>query len=149
MATRIMFDILTTKGKARRGKLTLPHGVVETPIFMPIATRASVKTLSSSDVVKLGAQIILNNTYHLLLRPGLEAMKKLGGSHKLMNWDKPILTDSGGFQVFSLSKLNRIGEDGVEFQSHIDGAKITITPESSMEMQRAIGSDIVMQFDDV
>lgn len=144
-----MFDVLKTKGKARRGKLTLPHGVVETPIFMPIATRASVKTLSSSDVVKLGAQIILNNTYHLLLRPGLEAMKKLGGSHKLMNWNKPILTDSGGFQVFSLAKISKTTEDGVTFNSHIDGAKVEITPESSMEMQAAIGSDIVMQFDDV
>lgn len=144
-----MFELLATKGKARRGKLTLPHGIVETPIFMPIATRASVKTLSSLDVVKLGAQIILNNTYHLLLRPGLEAMKKLGGTHQLMNWDKPILTDSGGFQVFSLAKINKTDEDGVTFNSHIDGAKVKITPESSMEMQAAIGSDIVMQFDDV
>lgn len=144
-----MFELLKTKGKARRGRLTLPHGVVETPIFMPIATRASVKTLSSSDVLKLGAQIILNNTYHLLLRPGLEIMKKLGGTHKLMNWDRPILTDSGGFQVFSLAKISKTTEDGVTFNSHIDGAKVQITPESSMEMQAVIGSDIVMQFDDV
>lgn len=144
-----MFEILATKGKARRGKLTLPHGVVETPIFMPIATRASVKTLSSLDVVKLGAQIILNNTYHLLLRPGLDTIKAFGGTHKLMGWDKPILTDSGGFQVFSLAKISKTTEDGVTFNSHIDGAKVKITPESSMEMQAAIGSDIVMQFDDV
>jgi len=144
-----VFKVKNKVGKARRGRLTLAHGIVETPAFMPIATRGAVKSITLPEVKALGAQIILNNTYHLLLRPGLEAMKKLGGSHKLMNWDKPILTDSGGFQVFSLSKLNRIGEDGVEFQSHIDGAKITITPESSMEMQRAIGSDIVMQFDDV
>lgn len=144
-----MFEVLKTNGKARRGRLTLPHGIVETPVFMPIATRASVKTLSSSDVLKLGVQIILNNTYHLLLRPGLELMKKLGGTHKLMNWDRPILTDSGGFQVFSLAKISKTTEDGVTFNSHIDGAKVTITPESSMEMQAAIGSDIVMQFDDV
>lgn len=144
-----MFELLKTKGKARRGRLMLPHGIVETPIFMPIATRGSVKTLSSSDVEKLGAQIILNNTYHLLLRPGFEAMKKLEGMNKLMNWPKPILTDSGGFQVFSLSKINKTDEDGVEFQSHIDGARIKITPESSMAMQAAIGSDIRMQFDDV
>ncbi|TAK03604.1 tRNA guanosine(34) transglycosylase Tgt [Patescibacteria group bacterium] len=144
-----MFELLKKTGRARRGRLTLPHGVVETPVFMPIATRGAVKSITLPEVKGLGAQIILNNTYHLLLRPGLEGMKKLGGSHKLMNWDKPILTDSGGFQVFSLSKLNKTGEDGVEFQSHIDGARVTITPESSMEMQRAIGSDIVMQFDDV
>jgi queuine tRNA-ribosyltransferase len=144
-----MFELLKKTGRARRGRLTLPHGVVETPIFMPIATRGAVKSMTLPEVKGIGASIILNNTYHLLLRPGLEAMKKLGGSHKLMNWDKPILTDSGGFQVFSLSKLNRIGEDGVEFQSHLDGAKIQLTPEKSMEMQRAIGSDIAMQFDDV
>lgn len=144
-----MFEVFKTSGKARRGRLTLPHGIVETPIFMPIATKGAVKTLSSSDVEKLGAQIILSNTYHLLLRPGLEGIKKLGGIHKLMNWHKPILTDSGGYQVFSLSKLNKTTEDGVVFQSHIDGSRLTMTPESSMEMQAAIGSDIRMQFDDV
>ncbi len=144
-----MFDLLKTNGKARRGRLTLPHGTVETPVFMPIATRASVKTLSSADVEGLGAQIILNNTYHLLLRPGLDAMRKLGGSHAFMNWQRPILTDSGGFQVFSLAKISKTEEEGVTFNSHIDGAKVKITPESSMEMQAAIGSDIVMQFDDV
>jgi queuine tRNA-ribosyltransferase len=122
---------------------------VETPIFMPIATKGAVKTLSSLDMEKLGAQILLSNTYHLLLRPGLEGMKKHGGLHKLMNWDKPILTDSGGYQVFSLSKLNKTTEEGVTFQSHIDGARINLTPELSMEMQTAIGSDIIMQFDDV
>ncbi|MFA6131679.1 MAG: tRNA guanosine(34) transglycosylase Tgt [Patescibacteria group bacterium] len=144
-----MFEILKTTGLARRGRLTLPHGVVETPIFMPIATKGAVKTLSSADVEKLGAQIILSNTYHLLLRPGLEGIKKLGGLHKFMNWSKPILTDSGGYQVFSLSKLNKTTEDGVTFQSHIDGSRLTMTPESSMEMQAAVGSDIHMQFDDV
>lgn len=116
---------------------------------MPIATKGAVKTLSSSDVKRIGAQIVLSNTYHLLLRPGLDAMKKLGGLHKLMGWDGPMLTDSGGYQVFSLSKMNKTTEDGVTFQSHIDGSKISLTPESSMEMQAAIGADIVMQFDDV
>ncbi|OGL95279.1 tRNA guanosine(34) transglycosylase Tgt [Candidatus Uhrbacteria bacterium RIFOXYB12_FULL_58_10] len=129
--------------------MTLPHGVVKTPIFMPIATKGAVKTLSSEDVASLGASILLSNTYHLLLRPGLEGIEKLGGLHHLMNWDKPILTDSGGYQVFSLSKMNKTTEEGVVFQSHIDGKRINLTPELSMRMQRAIGSDIVMQFDDV
>ncbi len=144
-----MFELLNTKGKARRGRITTTHGVIETPIFMPIATKGAVKTLSSSDMNKLGAQIILNNTYHLLLRPGFEDLKKLGGTHKLMNWQKPILTDSGGYQVFSLSKMNKMNEEGVKFQSHIDGSYLFLTPESSMEMQKVIGSDIAMQFDDV
>ena len=144
-----MFETLKTNGKARRGRLALPHGTVETPIFMPIATKGAVKTLSSSDVEKLGAQIILSNTYHLLLRPGLHGLQVLHGLHRLMNWSKPILTDSGGYQVFSLSKLNKTTEDGVTFQSHIDGSRLTMTPESSMEMQSVIGSDIRMQFDDV
>ncbi len=144
-----MFELLKTRGGARRGRLTLPHGVVETPFFLPIATHGSVKTLSVGDVERLGAQIILSNTYHLLLRPGFEGIKKLGGLHKLMGWEKPILTDSGGYQVFSLAKRNKITEDGVEFQSHIDGTRVKLTPESSMEMQTTIGSDIAMQFDDV
>ena len=144
-----MFELLTQKGEARRGRLTTAHGVIETPIFMPIATKGAVKTLSSRDMEKLGAQIILNNTYHLLLRPGFEGLKKLGGMHKLMNWQKPILTDSGGYQVFSLSKMNKTTEEGVKFQSHIDGSYLFLTPESSMEMQKVIGSDIAMQFDDV
>lgn len=144
-----MFTLLSQSNGLRHGKLELPHGVVETPCFMPIATKGAVKTLSSGDVESLGASILLSNTYHLLLRPGLEAMKKMGGLHKLMGWKKPILTDSGGYQVFSLSKLNKTNEEGVTFQSHIDGARIHLTPELSMEMQAAIGSDIVMQFDDV
>jgi len=144
-----MFEVLQTKGQARRGRLILPHGVVETPIFMPIATKGAVKTLSSQDMEKLEAQIILSNTYHLLLRPGFEGIKKLGGLHHFMNWPKPILTDSGGYQVFSLSKMNKTKEEGVIFQSHIDGARIELTPESSIETQLAIGSDIMMQFDDV
>jgi queuine tRNA-ribosyltransferase len=144
-----MFEILSTKGKARRGKLVLDHGVIETPFFMPIATKGAVKTLSSLDMAEIGAQILLSNTYHLLLRPGKEEMKKHGGLHKFMNWDKPILTDSGGYQVFSLSRMNRIEEDGVTFNSHIDGMKIKLTPEGSMDMQSAIGADMIMQFDDV
>ncbi len=144
-----MFEIHRQKGQARRGTLTLPHGKVETPFFMPIATKGAVKTLSSRDMDALGAQILLSNTYHLMLRPGLEAMKQLGGLNAFMNWDKPILTDSGGYQVFSLSRMNKISEDGVTFQSHIDGARIHLTPELSMQMQQVIGSDIRMQFDDV
>lgn len=144
-----MFRVKKTNGRARRGRLETAHGGIETPFFMPIATRGAVKTLSSEDVRDLGAQIVLSNTYHLLLRPGAEGMKKLGGLHDFMHWDKPILTDSGGYQVFSLAKINETSEEGVAFQSHIDGKRIKLTPEGSMAMQSAIGSDIVMQFDDV
>ncbi len=144
-----MFEIKNTKGKARRGKITLPHGEIETPFFMPIATKGAVKTMSSNDMDDLGAQILLSNTYHLMLRPGLEAMKEFGGLHTFMGWGKPVLTDSGGYQVYSLSKMNKITEEGVMFRSHIDGAKILLTPELSMDMQSAIGADIIMQFDDV
>jgi len=144
-----VLELISKNGKARRGRLMLPHGVVETPCFMPIATKGAVKTLSSGDVASLGASILLSNTYHLLLRPGLEGIERLGGLHHLMGWDKPILTDSGGYQVFSLSRMNKTEEDGVTFHSHIDGKRIHLTPELSMQMQRAIGSDIVMQFDDV
>jgi queuine tRNA-ribosyltransferase len=142
-------NIQHTNGRARRGQLKTTHGTIQTPFFMPIATKGAVKTLSSSDMKNLGAQILLSNTYHLLLRPGLESMRELGGLHRFMNWDGPILTDSGGYQVFSLSKMNKTTEDGVTFQSHIDGARVVLTPELSMQMQAAIGSDIVMQFDDV
>ncbi len=144
-----MFELIGTKHKARRGRITTQHGIIETPFFMPIATKGAVKTLSSTDMERLGASILLSNTYHLLLRPGLEGMKKLGGLHKLMGWKKPILTDSGGYQVFSLSRMNKISEEGVLFQSPVDGAKTLLTPELSMQMQRTIGSDIAMQFDDV
>ncbi|KKW45094.1 MAG: Queuine tRNA-ribosyltransferase [Parcubacteria group bacterium GW2011_GWA2_56_7] len=144
-----MFQIKQTKGRRRVGELTTAHGVIETPFFMPIATKGAVKTLSSQDMRDLGAQILLSNTYHLLLRPGLEEMKRLGGLHRFMNWGGPILTDSGGYQVFSLGNLNKITDDGVRFQSHIDGSYIDLTPELSVQMQLAIGSDIIMQFDDV
>ncbi len=134
--------------KARLGKLYTPHGVVETPIFMPVGTRATVKAMTPEEVRDLGAQIILSNTYHLYLRPGHELIKEAGGLHKFMNWHGPILTDSGGFQVFSLGNLRKIKEEGVEFRSHIDGSKHFITPEKSIEIQNALGSDIIMCFDE-
>ncbi|MFZ6014802.1 MAG: tRNA guanosine(34) transglycosylase Tgt [Patescibacteria group bacterium] len=133
---------------ARRGELETAHGVIQTPFFMPIATKAAVKTLSSADMEKLGARILLSNTYHLYLRPGMDVIQKYKGLHKFMNWKKPILTDSGGYQVFSLSKMRKITEEGAEFQSHIDGSRHLLTPELSMKVQQALGSDIVMAFDE-
>lgn len=143
------FKLLTTKNGIRRGQLITPHGVIETPIFMPIATVGALKGLLPSEASELGASIILGNTYHLMLRPGEADIKALGGLHKFMGWDKPILTDSGGYQVFSLAKMNKTTEEGVVFQSHLDGSRVELTPERSMAMQAAIGSDIRMQFDDV
>lgn len=134
--------------KARLGKIITDHGEIETPIFMPVGTRATVKTMASEELKKIGAQIILSNTYHLFLRPGSEIIKKAGGLHKFMNWDKPILTDSVGFQVFSLSDNRKITEEGVEFRSHIDGSKKFLSPEVSIEMQNILGSDIIMSFDE-
>lgn len=144
-----MFQFLHKKGRARRGRLTTAHGEIETPFFMPIATKGVVKSLSSADTEALGASILLSNTYHLFLRPGMEGMQKVGGLHRFMNWQKPLLTDSGGYQVFSLARMNKTTDKGVTFQSHIDGARIFLTPEISIQMQHAIGSDIRMQFDDV
>lgn len=144
-----MFKVIAQNGSARRGVLTTNHGEIQTPFFMPIATQAAVKTLSSVDMKELGAEILLSNTYHLYLRPGMDAMRQLGGLHTFMNWQGPLLTDSGGYQVFSLSKMNATDEEGVAFQSHIDGRRIKLTPEGSMAMQSAIGADIIMQFDDV
>ena len=132
---------------SRIGKLTTPHGVIETPVFMPVGTRASVKGLDPETVKELGSQIILSNTYHLYLRPGPELIKEAGGLHKFMNWDKPILTDSGGFQVFSLSTMFKINDDGCEFNSYIDGSKHIFTPEKSIYVQQCLGSDIMMAFD--
>lgn len=132
---------------ARAGIFHTPHGDIETPIFMPVGTQATVKGLKPEDLEGVGAQIILSNTYHLYLRPGQEIIKQAGGLHKFMNWNKPILTDSGGFQVFSLSKLRKISDEGVEFRSHINGAKHFITPEKDMEIQEALGADIIMAFD--
>lgn len=133
---------------ARRGRLTTAHGVVETPIFMPVGTQGTVKAVSNRELEELGAQIILGNTYHLNLRPGMELMAKAGGLHKFMNWNHAILTDSGGFQVFSLAKLRKLTPDGVKFQSHIDGRSLFMGPKESMAIQRTIGSDVAMCFDE-
>ena len=132
---------------ARAGILHTPHGDIETPVFMPVGTQATVKGVKPEELKDIGAQIILSNTYHLYLRPGYEIVKQAGGLHKFMNWDKPILTDSGGFQVFSLSSLRKVTDDGVEFRSHLNGAKHFITPEKDMEIQEALGADIIMAFD--
>ena len=144
------FELLKTdeKTRARLGRLTLAHGVVETPIFMPVGTQASVKTLHPSELELLGAQIILGNTYHLSLRPTAETIQELGGLHAFCGWDKPILTDSGGFQVWSLAQLRKITEEGVRFRNHLDGAYMMLTPERSMEIQSFLGSDIAMLFDE-
>lgn len=132
---------------ARAGILHTPHGDIETPIFMPVGTQATVKGLRPEDLHEMGAQIILSNTYHLFLRPGEDIVKKAGGLHKFMNWNKPILTDSGGFQVFSLSDLRKVTDDGVEFRSHLSGEKFFITPERDMQIQNDLGADIIMAFD--
>lgn len=142
------FELLQSSGNARYGKLQLAHGKVETPVFMPIATTGAVKTLSALDVKALGAEIILGNTYHLHLRPGDPLIADAGGLHKYMNWPYPILTDSGGFQVLSLAKIRKVSEEGVTFQSHLDGRKLTMTPEDSMMIQKNIGSDIAMVLDE-
>ena len=172
----ISFELIKTApaGKARRGRLVTPHGMVETPVFMPVGTAATVKSVKPDDVAELGAAIILANTYHLFLRPGHELVREAGGLHKFMHWDRPILTDSGGFQVFSLGALRKIGagsnssdslrkigtdggspkslrkisEDGVNFRSHIDGSPRMLTPEKSIEVQNALGADIIMAFDE-
>ena len=133
---------------ARAGRLQTAHGVIETPIFMPVGTQGTVKCMAPDELQQHGAQIILSNTYHLLTRPGLDLIRQAGGLHKFMNWDRPILTDSGGYQVFSLAKLRRISEAGVEFQSHVDGATLFLGPAEAMEAQAALGSDIAMAFDE-
>ena len=143
-----IFEILHTDGYARVGRLKTRHGIVNTPIFMPVGTRGSIKALSSHDVYSIGAEIILSNTYHLYLRPGDKLIKELGGLHKFMNWHRPILTDSGGFQVFSLSALREITEQGVVFRSHIDGSKHIFTPENVIEIQENLKSDIMMVLDE-
>ena len=145
-----MFELLKTDPttKARLGKLTTTRGVIETPVFMPVGTQASVKALDPRELHEMGTQIILGNTYHLNLRPGLDIIRAAGGLHKFMNWEKPILTDSGGFQVFSLAKIRKVKEHGVEFRSHLDGSLLFIGPKESMEIQRVLGSDIAMVFDE-
>ena len=142
------FDLLRTEGLARRGRLTLNHGVVQTPIFMPVGTYGTVKGVMPRSLEEMGAQIILGNTFHLWMRPGLDIMKHLGGLHGFENWHKPILTDSGGFQVWSLGEMRKISEEGVKFASPVNGDKLFLTPEVSMQIQTVLNSDIVMQFDE-
>ena len=146
--TRFAFTIDATDGKARTGRIAMRRGEIRTPAFMPVGTAATVKTMKPEAVRATGAVIILGNTYHLMLRPGAERVARLGGLHEFMNWDRPILTDSGGYQVMSLSELRKLTENGVEFRSHLDGSKHMLTPERSMEIQRLLGSDIVMAFDE-
>lgn len=148
MSERFAFTIDATDGAARTGSIAMRRGTIRTPAFMPVGTAATVKAMKPETVRKTGADIILGNTYHLMLRPGAERVARLGGLHQFMNWDRPILTDSGGYQVMSLSDLRKLTEKGVEFRSHIDGSKHMLTPERSMEIQRLLGSDIVMAFDE-
>jgi queuine tRNA-ribosyltransferase len=145
-----MFELLKTDAhtRARLGKLTTAHGVVDTPVFMPVGTQASVKALDPRELLEMGTQIILGNTYHLNIRPGLDIIRAAGGLHKFMNWELPILTDSGGFQVFSLAKIRKIKPHGVEFRSHLDGSPLFLGPKEAMEIQRVLGSDIAMVFDE-
>ena len=142
------FSLLTTDGHARRGRLELAHGVIETPIFMPVGTYGSVKAMSPVELEDIQAQIILGNTFHLWLRPGLDVIRRFGGLHRFMGWNKPILTDSGGFQVFSLGEMRKITEEGVKFASPINGDRLFLSPEISMQIQRVLNADVVMQFDE-
>lgn len=148
MTDRFRFSISATDGRSRLGTISMRRGEIRTPAFMPVGTAATVKAMKPESVRAAGADIILGNTYHLMLRPGAERVARLGGLHAFMNWDRPILTDSGGYQVMSLSELTKMSEDGVEFQSHLDGSRHMLTPERSMEIQRLLGSDIVMAFDE-
>jgi queuine tRNA-ribosyltransferase len=145
---KMKYQLITTDGKARRGRLTFDRGEVETPAFMPVGTYGTVKGMKTDEVEATGAHIILGNTFHLMLRPGTDIIEQHGGLHEFMNWDKPILTDSGGFQVFSLGKMRKITEEGVRFSSPVNGEKIMLTPERSMEVQRSLNSDVVMIFDE-
>src|ERR1700761_5401801 len=140
--TAFQYKLLAEDGKARLGEVHTAHGVIHTPCFMPVGTAATVKAMAPESVAATGAEILLGNTYHLMLRPGAERVGRRGGLHQFMNWDKPILTDSGGFRVFSLAKIRKVQEHGVEFRSHIDGSKLFLGPKESMEIQRTLGSDI-------
>ena len=142
------FDLITTDGGARRGQLHLAHGTIQTPVFMPVGTYGTVKAMTPAELTETGFEMVLSNTFHLWLRPGLEVIEKFGGLHRFMGWDKPILTDSGGFQVFSLGKLRKITEEGVKFASPLNGDKLFLTPEISMQIQHTLNSDIVMIFDE-
>ncbi|WP_337099514.1 tRNA guanosine(34) transglycosylase Tgt [Paenibacillus sp. YIM B09110] len=148
MAVKYEFIKQCKQSGARLGRVHTPHGVIETPTFMPVGTQATVKTMSPEELKAMDAQIILSNTYHLFLRPGHDLIKRAGGLHKFMNWDRPILTDSGGFQVFSLSEMRKITEEGVHFRSHLNGDKLFLSPEVAMEIQNALGPDIMMAFDE-
>ncbi len=148
MSNAFTFRLIGTDGAARRGEITTPHGRVQTPAFMPVGTQATVKTLPPDEVERTGAEIVLGNTYHLMLRPGAERIAALGGLHTFMNWPHPILTDSGGFQVMSLSELRRIDEKAVTFRSHLDGAMVELSPERAVKIQTLLGADIIMQLDE-
>src|SRR6202166_1257483 len=147
---RFMFELFKTDplSRARLGRLTTTRGVIDTPAFMPVGTQGSVKALDPRELLEMGTQIILGNTYHLNLRPGLEIIRAAGGLHQFMNWHRPILTDSGGFQVFSLAKIRKVKEHGVEFRSHLDGSPLFLGPKEAMEIQHVLGSDIAMVFDE-
>src|SRR6201990_3320627 len=147
MPPRFDFTIHATDGKARTGTIAMRRGTIRTPAFMPVGTAATVKAVKPADVRASGADIILGNTYHLMLRPGAERVARLGGLHAFMGWERPILTDSGGYQVMSLSELTKVSEEGVAFASHLDGSRHLLTPERSIEVQSLIGSDILMAFD--
>jgi queuine tRNA-ribosyltransferase len=144
----LRFTVSNVDGAARRGQITTAHGTIETPVFMPFGTLASVKSLTTDQLEQLGPEIILNNTYHLMLRPGVELIEQLGGAHRFQSWKRAILTDSGGFQVFSLSKIRKVREEGVEFRSHIDGSLHFLSPEGSIDIQQRMGVDIAMAFDE-
>src|SRR3954471_12925187 len=146
---RFAFSIAATDGRARTGTLSMRRGEISTPAFMPVGTAATVKAMKPADVRATGADIILGNTYHLMLRPGAERIARLGGLHQFMGWERPILTDSGGYQVMSLSELAKVSEEGVAFASHLDGSRHMLSPERSIDVQRQLGSDIVMAFDEL
>ena len=148
MSSSLQFDLLATSGPARRARMHLPHAAVETPVFMPVGTQGTVKGVPQDALDELGVQILLGNTYHLYLRPGVETVRKMGGLHGFMSWERAILTDSGGFQVWSLSELRKLSEEGVQFRSHLDGSPHVFTPESAMEAEIGLGADIIMAFDE-
>ncbi|MEM7191881.1 MAG: tRNA guanosine(34) transglycosylase Tgt, partial [Pseudomonadota bacterium] len=148
MSVPFSFSVEAYDGRARMGEITTPHGTIRTPAFMPVGTQATVKAMFTEDVAAAGADVLLGNTYHLMLRPGAERIQELGGLHSFMKWDRPILTDSGGYQVMSLAKLRKISEEGVTFHSHLDGTPVSLTPERAIEVQCLLGADIQMALDE-